>query len=556
MHKKLSIIIPCYNEQETIRELLDRVLEVRLPELWEKEIIVVDDGSHDGTREILQSYRDRLTVLLRQENGGKGTAVHRGLREASGHYVLIQDADLEYDPNEIPHLLRGLEEGKGDVIYGSRNLKKEKRQGFLIPRLGVWMITKVLNVLYGLSLTDAWTCYKLFPASAAADFQAGGFESELLFTAALARRELSIREVPISHHPRPVAQGKKIRYRDGVKALFMLVGDRLLHLQKPTVYIPKDISRILCCPFCESRFKDSVEIESASPVLVSMRVFPTFLPWSAPAPEYLCAEHGSFPVDLARRPLLINPDALDLNTKEHVSGVNWLKSFLKQFPKLYYSIWHLFCPVLMIRNGPRKILPLLSVRPDGPDRPILLDVGSGPERLGDEFINVDVYPFPEVDVVADASALPFPTGTVDGLVSESLLEHVADPTKVAAEMSRVLKSGGILYASAPFVHPYHASPDDFNRWTVSGLKALFPDLEIVESGVRSGPWSAFLMFLAYWLGVIFAFGSKKIAPILAHVFMLVLGPLKYLDLLFMSVPGADAVAAHLYIIGKKRPVPD
>ncbi len=518
MLKKLSIIIPCYNEQETIRELLHRVEHVRLPEFWEKEIIVIDDGSCDNTLNILRAYPGRIMVIPQEKNGGKGSAVRRGLQEASGHYALIQDADLEYDPNEIPRMIKGLEEGRGDVIYGSRNLHKEKRKGFLIPRLGVWMITKLLNIMYGLSLTDAWTCYKLFPLSAASDFRAGGFESELLFTAALARRGLSIGEVPISHNPRQAAQGKKIRYRDGIKALIVLAGDRLLYLRKPVSHVPKDASAFLCCPFCRNAFTMG----------------------------YLCPEHGSFAVDYAGRPLLIASAVFELNTEEHLSGVNWLKSFLKQFPKLYYGIWHLFCPVLMIRNGPRKILPLL------PDHPILLDVGSGPERFGEEFINIDVYPFPEVDVVADASALPFPTGTVDGLVSESLLEHVADPVKVAAEMSRVLKPGGLLYVSAPFVHPYHASPDDFNRWTISGLKALFPDLEIVESGVRSGPWSAFLMFLAYWLGVIFAFGSKKTAPILAHVFMLILGPLKYLDLLCMSMPGADAVAAHLYIIGKKK----
>ncbi|MBI4224911.1 MAG: glycosyltransferase [Candidatus Sungbacteria bacterium] len=545
MTKKLSIIIPCYNERETIRELLHRVEQVQLPGSWEKEIIVVDDGSHDGTRDILAAYQDHIKVILQEKNGGKGSAVRQGLQEATGQYALIQDADLEYDPNEIPSLIRGLEEGKGNVIYGSRNLSKKKREGFLIPRAGVWAITRLLNLSYGLSLTDAWTCYKLFPASAARDFRAGGFESELLFTAALARRGLSIGEVPISHNPRPVAQGKKITYRDGIHAVLALAGDRLLYLRKPIAYVPKDVSKLLCCPFCGKMLQSSSSVPYAGapvPMLVSVN----FLPQSAWDSGYVCAEHGSFAVDSAGRPLLISQDALALNTEEHVSGVNWLKSFLKQFPKLYYGIWHLFCPVLMIRNGPRKILPML------PDGPILLDVGSGPERLGEEFINIDVYPFPQVDVVADASALPFPAGTADGVVSESLLEHVADPVKVAAEMSRVLKPGGLLYVSAPFVHPYHASPDDFNRWTVSGLKQLFPDLEIIESGVRSGPWSAFLMFLAYWLGVIFAFGSKKIAPVLAHVFMLVLGPLKYLDLLFMSMPGADAVAAHLYIIGKKK----
>ena len=182
----------------------------------------------------------------------------------------------------------------------------------------------------------------------------------------------------------------------------------------------------------------------------------------------------------------------------------------------------------------------------------LLDVGSGPERLGDEFINVDAFPFPEVDVVADAHALPFRDSSIDGVVSESLLEHVALPDRVAREMVRVLKPGGFLYVSAPFIHPYHASPDDFNRWTSSGLRFLFRDLEVVETGVRSGPWSAFLMFLAYWLGVICSFGFKKAVPFLAHIFMLVLGPLKYLDLIFARFPRAEDVSALLYLIGRKK----
>ena len=115
-----------------------------------------------------------------------------------------------------------------------------------------------------------------------------------------------------------------------------------------------------------------------------------------------------------------------------------------------------------------------------------------------------------------------------------------------------MKTGGYAYISVPFIEPYHASPGDFNRWTISGLKYLFSDLEIIKSGVRSGPWSALLMFLAYWLGIIFSFGSQKAAPFLAHIFMLVLGPLKYPDYFFMKMPGAEAVATQLFILGRKK----
>ncbi len=518
--KKLSVIIPCYNESRTIRELLRRV-EVAPIIGWEKEIIIVDDGSKDGTRDILKDYTSRMKVIFQEKNGGKGTAVKRGLKEATGEYALIQDADLEYDPEEIKDLLAVLDAGEADVVYGSRNLHQEKRNGFWISRLGVWFITELINVLYGLKLTDVWTCYKLFPTIAGPEFVAGHFESELLFTAGLARRGYRFAEVPISHHPRLVSEGKKIRYRDGFYAIFLLIGDRLLHLRNAKDQHVKETTLSLCCPVCHGDF-------------VKMQK------------EYVCKKDGTFFVDEAGRPLMVSAEALALNKDEHETGINWLKSFLKQFPRIYYSIWHFFCPVLMIQNGPRKILKFVH------KGSIVLDVGSGPERLGAEFTNIDAFPFPEVDIVADAKALPFKDSSVDGLVSESLLEHVPDARIVANEMVRVLKSGGFLYASAPFIHPFHASPDDFGRWTLSGLQELFKDLEIVEKGVRSGPWSAFLMFLAYWLGVIFSFGSRKTAPFLAHIFMLILGPLKYLDIIFARFPGAEDVSAHLYIVGRKK----
>lgn len=518
--KKISIIIPCYNESKTIETILRRVEKVSFPK-WEKEIIVVDDYSTDGTRDILKKYENRIKIIYQLQNGGKGTAVRRGLKEATGDYIIIQDADLEYNPDEIKNLLSALDSGYGDAIFGSRNLHHEKRLGFCAPRLGVWFITKLLNALYGMHLTDAWTCYKLFPKEAKGNFQDGGFDSELLFTAALARQGLKIFEVPISHRPRDFSEGKKIRYRDGFRAIFLLIGDRLLHLRKPSARQPKDALSLLCCPICRG-------------------------PLGKTRKGYVCEKDGIFALDESNRPIFLNTSMFESSKAEHESGINWLKSFLKQFPKLYYSIWHFFCPVLMVQNGPRKILSFVK------KGSVILDVGSGPERLGDEFINVDSFPFPEVDVVADARSLPFRDSSADGVVSESLLEHVDDPDSVAREMVRVLKPGGFLYVSAPFIHPYHASPDDFNRWTSSGLKFLFRDLEIVEQGVRSGPWSALLMFLAYWFGVVFSFGFKKAAPFLAHIFMLVLGPIKYLDLIFARLPGAEDVSAHLYLIGRKK----
>ncbi|MEK7082284.1 MAG: glycosyltransferase family 2 protein [Patescibacteria group bacterium] len=223
--RKLSIVIPCYNEGATISEVIRRVEEAALPG-WDREIIVVDDGSTDGCGEILASYRNRIKVMSHEKNSGKGSAVRTGIRGSTGDYVIIQDADLEYDPSEIRGLLDALDRKEGDMIYGSRNLNPLHTSGFLIPRLGVWLITKMINGMYGLKLTDAWTCYKLFPREAGKYFTGDGFEAEILFTAAAARRGLKIAEAPISHYPRSYEEGKKIRISDGLRAVALLAADR------------------------------------------------------------------------------------------------------------------------------------------------------------------------------------------------------------------------------------------------------------------------------------------------------------------------------------------
>jgi len=228
--KKISIIIPCYNEKDTIDEILRRVESVDFLG-WEKEIIIVDDFSIDGTRNKLKKYEDRMKVFYQSKNEGKGTAVMTGAKEASGDYIIIQDADLEYNPEEIKRMLLAIDKGKSDVVYGSRNLSREKRQGFWLPRMGVWGITTFMNILYGVKLTDVWTCYKLFPKKAVEYLVPGGFEAELLFTSAMLRNGFKITEVSISHNPRDVLHGKKIRCYDGFKSFALLFADYLSHLR-------------------------------------------------------------------------------------------------------------------------------------------------------------------------------------------------------------------------------------------------------------------------------------------------------------------------------------
>jgi len=234
--RKLSIIIPCFNEAATIKEIIKRVVAVPLVG-WDKEIVIVDDMSTDGTRDILQNifqgYETSHTVVYHASNQGKGSAVTTGLAHATGDYMLIQDADLEYDPAEIPKLMQALAIGTDTtgytshtVVYGSRNIEIHDRKMMLIPRIGVWFITLEFNILFGTHLTDLWTCYKLFPKSASQYFTAGRFESELSFTAKLIKNNFSIIEVPISHKPRSFEQGKKIRYSDGIRGIVTIFTER------------------------------------------------------------------------------------------------------------------------------------------------------------------------------------------------------------------------------------------------------------------------------------------------------------------------------------------
>lgn len=219
--KNISVVIPAYNEERTILQIVSQVKEADFAD-FKKEIIVVDNNSTDKTQEILKKIQD-IKVFVEKEKG-KGFAVKRGLKEAKGDLIVIQDADLEYNPSDIKNLLKKIDQKT--VVYGSRNMGSE-RKGGLLARAGVWFLTKEFNLLFNTNLTDLWTCYKLFPKEAKHLFDAGGFESELSFSAKLIKNGFKIVDVPISYNsPRTKAEGKKIRYRDGIWGIFVLLIER------------------------------------------------------------------------------------------------------------------------------------------------------------------------------------------------------------------------------------------------------------------------------------------------------------------------------------------
>lgn len=227
---KISVVIPVFNEVKTIKEIVTRVQAVKLPQ--EKEIIIVDDGSTDGTKKELnqidQNYQN-VKTLYHNRNQGKGAALRTGFAQTSGDIIIIQDADLEYNPQEYPKLLEPILDGRADVVYGSRFLGGPHRVLLFWHSLGNKFLTTLANMLANLNLSDMETCYKVFRREVLQNIKLRsnrfGFEPE--FTMKVAKNKFRIYELPISYNGRDYTNGKKITWRDGVKAVGCIIWFKL-----------------------------------------------------------------------------------------------------------------------------------------------------------------------------------------------------------------------------------------------------------------------------------------------------------------------------------------
>ncbi|RPJ43786.1 MAG: glycosyltransferase family 2 protein [Candidatus Latescibacterota bacterium] len=219
----LSVIVPVYNEFRTVREIVERIRAVDV----DKEIILVDDFSNDGTRDILKELEklDRVRVLYHPRNRGKGAAIRTAIPEVRGEIAVIQDADLEYNPAEYPRLIRPIQDGVADVVYGSRFKGGETRVHLFWHYVGNRLLTTVSNMFTNLNLTDMETCYKVFRADVlkAIPLRANRFGFEPEITAKIARRKCRVYEMPISYYGRDYAEGKKIGWKDALAAFYFIV---------------------------------------------------------------------------------------------------------------------------------------------------------------------------------------------------------------------------------------------------------------------------------------------------------------------------------------------
>lgn len=228
----MSIIIPVYNEAATLNEIVDRVLAVDLSAIdFTKELIIVDDASTDDSWNLIEARQTDFAHITRhEENRGKGAAIRTGLKFVTGDYIIVQDADLEYDPYEYVNLLMPIVKGKAEVVYGSR-FTGERRNMFLHHWIGNRFLTMMTNILYGTTLSDMETCYKLFSRKALENItlRSDRFNFEPEITAKILKKKIRIYETPISYTGREYTEGKKITWRDGFSALWTIIKFRFLN---------------------------------------------------------------------------------------------------------------------------------------------------------------------------------------------------------------------------------------------------------------------------------------------------------------------------------------
>lgn len=223
-----------------------------------------------------------------------------------------------------------------------------------------------------------------------------------------------------------------------------------------------------------------------------------------------------------------------------------LRNFFKRWPKIYYFIATTFGPLMFCKLSAMRFLDKYPMQGK------TLNLGSGPRIIRADVLNVDIFPYAGVAIVADALNVPLADGSVARIISDNVLEHVSDPQSAVKEMQRLLQRGGYAYVAIPFLYPFHSSPSDYQRFTGEGLRVLFHEFEVIEIGVRAGPFSALTVYLNHLIAMVFSFGSPFLYSLILNMVMFVTFPIKLLDIVFNYWPNAETMSALLYCVVKKK----
>lgn len=249
--------------------------------------------------------------------------------------------------------------------------------------------------------------------------------------------------------------------------------------------------------------------------------------------------------------------SIDANTEDMIQeemrgGINVLKRFLKKHARFYEFLRAFFSPGMSIipHMTPKKAIARAFPPNDIPNK-IMINIGAGVKPINSELINIDVCPYENTDIVSEGSNLPFKDNTINLIICESVIEHVTDPMAVFDEIKRVLAPGGYAYISVPFIYPFHASPNDFMRFSRNALRDQFKAYELKEEGIRAGPMSALQGLLMHLCAITLSFGSYNLYLVFSNLFMVIFAPLKLLDILFAPFPYSHEIAADIYIFVRK-----
>jgi len=229
------------------------------------------------------------------------------------------------------------------------------------------------------------------------------------------------------------------------------------------------------------------------------------------------------------------------------AGDDFVRDFFKKYPKFYYFIAVCFGPLMLTGLSPKKFISKYLL-----DEMKVINVGSGPRRINENVINIDIFEHKGVDIIASLKELPLKNDSVDGIICDNVLEHVENPSLAIQEMYRVLKPGGYLYVSTPFLYPFHGSPSDYQRWTKKGMEHLLRDFLIKDSSLRAGPASALTIWCCYAFATLFSFGNDRLYWLLINMALFIFFPIKILDLILNHLPNAVNMAASIYCVVQKK----